>query len=404
MVVGNATRNIPLGIRVDGIDRPVLDFAGTLGEKQFTVNLGSFGVEKTVEIIAGRQEGAGGQSNVKGSYIASVKYPMGSSFTVQSPTQNNKRIVVYGDSISVGDGTTQSVYDSLIPLLRNKYGFDVMSEGYQARTFKYDVGDSTKLNNFVNRLTSYNPTIIYLQIGTNDFGLNQRNASDFGAAYTTFINSLHDSLPDVRIICQTPFDRNNKNTSNSFGNILDDYRNQIITACSNVSWATIIDGATTVSLSDMPDGLHPNTTGHAKYANAVVPYLLNPAYSITGQTTIETSATSAPFTLSLNTNSGYELPIFDGSGAIAISVSSGILSVISDGIISGNNSSSVVVIPNDTSTGFSFTYTSMGLSGEVMLTFSNNKDWIDPSSMILSIGKSLSPTPETPSTPSPSSS
>lgn len=108
-----------------------------------------------------------------------------------------------------------------------------------------------------------------MAIGTNDYGLNRQNATNFGIAYAATLDDLHTALPLARIYCQTPIVRGTE-TANTFGNTTGDYRSQITTICdARSSWATSVDGSAFLTTSNLADGVHPNTAGHAIYALAV---------------------------------------------------------------------------------------------------------------------------------------
>ena len=298
-----------LGVRINGVDQSPLQFTAN-GSQSFTVTLGSAGTMRMVEIVAGLQSTAGG-STVTGSFVDSVTYPSASTFTVSSPVISN-RIVVYGDSIAVGDDAANPEAQAYVPLLRNLYGQSVMLEGWGYRALYDDTHTAGLLAAFVSRLASYNPSTIYLAIGTNDYGLNKWSAGSFGTAYAGLLDGIHVASPSTRIICQTPLVRNPE-SANSFGNTLTDYRTQIATVCNTrSSYATLVDGTTFLTLSDMGDGsLHPSVAGFAKYASDINNvFTLAPAVSTTAVSTI-TSTSSATLNGSIS-NIGSSTPTIRG--------------------------------------------------------------------------------------------
>lgn len=253
-----------LGVRVDGVDQSPLEFT-TNSTATFNVSLGVAGTTRTVEIISGLQSNPSG--TVLGTFINKITYPVNASFSVQSPTVGN-RILVYGDSIAVGGNATNPESQSYASLLRNTYNHRVMLEGWGYRSLYDDVNTVNLRSAFVSRISGYNPAVVWLAIGTNDYGLNKWNAVNFGTAYASTLDDLHTALPSAIIVCQTPIVRGNE-TANTFGNTTGDYRSQIISVCNARSWTTLVDGTAILTTSDLADGVHPSTAGHAKYALAV---------------------------------------------------------------------------------------------------------------------------------------
>ena len=107
-----------------------------------------------------------------------------------------------------------------------------------------------------------------ITIGTNDYGLNKWNATDFGIAYAATLDALHSALPSAKIICQTPLVHISE-VANGTGSTLGDHRTQIATVCNARSWTTLVDGTQILTTSDLTGDVHPSTSGHAKYALAI---------------------------------------------------------------------------------------------------------------------------------------
>src|SRR5690606_23878028 len=143
------------------------------GAKAFSVSLGSAGTSKTVEVISGLESKPGG--TVIGSFVDSVTYPDAYTFSVSTPTVGD-RLLVYGDSISVGGNATNPESQGYIPLLRNTYSRRVMLEGWGYRSLHEDTNTSGLRSAFVSRMASYTPNTVWMAIGTNDYGLNKWNA------------------------------------------------------------------------------------------------------------------------------------------------------------------------------------------------------------------------------------
>jgi lysophospholipase L1-like esterase len=179
--------------------------------------------------------------------------------------------VIYGDSISTGDAATPTMQNAWVPLVRAagypSQRFAVEAWGF--RSLYEDCATEELRVEFVAKLAAYNPQRIWLSIGTNDYGLNKWSASAFGAAYAALLDDLHAALPSVVIYAQTPIVRTAE-AANGSGSTLGDYRAQISAAVSTrTGYTTLVDGTAFMTTGSLSDGIHPNTAGHALYANAV---------------------------------------------------------------------------------------------------------------------------------------
>lgn len=363
-----------LGIRVDGVDKTPLQF-NIDGTRSFTVQLGAAGTTRTVEVISGLQSEPA--VPVKGTFIDSISYPHNAVFTIIPPLYSS-RVLIYGDSIAVGGNSTNPEYQGYLPVLRNTYGFSVTGEAWGYRTLFEDAKTSQLRNALVDRIANSNPSVVYLAIGTNDYGLSRWSAPSFGAAYLSLLDELHAALPSARLICQTPIIRGTE-TANSFSNTTQDYRDQIATACSGHAWSTFVDGAALLDTSDLADGVHPTTAGHAKYAKRIAPLLASPAYTVSGPTTGLIDQASAPFTVNLTKAN------FLGDQSVTLSVPDGTLTATAiGGDITSNGTNSVTVKPANNTTDFSFVY-KPAAHGSRAITLTNGQSWVDPTPITLTV-------------------
>ncbi|HOV58978.1 MAG TPA: SGNH/GDSL hydrolase family protein [Rhodanobacteraceae bacterium] len=221
---------------------------------------------KTVSIVSGGQSRPSG--TVIGTWFTSIRADAALTQSLPAPTN---RILFYGDSITVGANATTPATQGYTQLVRAAYAPDsVAVEGYGYRTLEDDAIDATARAAFVAKVVAYAPKIVWMAIGTNDYGLSAWSAADFGAAYAATLDALHAALPSAIIYCQTPIVRTTE-TANGFGNTLGDYRTQISNAVSTrTSYATLVDGTAILTTGDLADGVHPTTAGHAIYAAAVI--------------------------------------------------------------------------------------------------------------------------------------
>jgi lysophospholipase L1-like esterase len=357
-----------LGVRINGVDQASLVFTAN-GSQSFPVALGPVGTTRTVEIIAGAQSKPSG--TVIGSFIDSVAYANTASFSVTAPTIQTDRVLVYGDSISVGGNATNPEIEAFARLLRDTYGYSVMLEAWGYRSLYDDTNTSGLRSAFVSRIAGYTPATIWLAIGTNDYGINRWSAANFGTAYAATLDDLHTALPSARIFCQTPIVRSTE-TANTFGNTLGDYRAQISTVCNARAWTTLIDGSTFLTTANLGDGVHPTTAGHAKFAKRVAPALASPSYTVSGPSIGRTSEASSAFTVTIASAS------FLGDQTITLTAPSGTIAVTAvGGGISNNGTGVVIVTPTTTATNFTFIYTPAA-EGANTVTFTNGQGWSNP--------------------------
>lgn len=218
---------------------------------------------KTIEFVAGLQSSPS-QTSVIGSWFVSAKGSAAMTAVTESPSN---RLVIYGDSIAVGGNSTVPVRDGWPVLLRTERGADsTVVEAYGYRSLNLDAADGTKRAAFVAKIQAMNPAVLWLAIGTNDYGLNKWSAASFGTAYAATLDDLHAAMPSLLIYCQTPLLRTSE-TANGSGSTLGDYRSQISSAVSTrTSYCTLVDGTAILTTGQLSDGVHPTTAGHAAYA------------------------------------------------------------------------------------------------------------------------------------------
>lgn len=254
-----------LGVVVNGVHYSTITLSA-YGNATNVVTLPSG--PKTVEFIIGLQSKPSG--SIIGSYINNITF----NETATPISYANSGVLFYGDSITVGANSTIPTSQGYAVLQRHLYGKRIAIDGYGYKALNDDTNTPALETAAVARLATYNPSVIWLAIGTNDYGLNKWNAVSFGTAYASFLDQLHAAIPSAKIVAQTPIVRV-KETANTFGNTTGDYRAQVITACSTRPWVTLVNGPGILNTSDLDGtGVHPTTAGHAKYA-AYVNEILN---------------------------------------------------------------------------------------------------------------------------------
>ncbi len=346
-----------LDIRVDGADHSQVIFPanGSYTSNNIVLPAG----EKTIEIITGTQNRPSA-SPILGTFIDSFELLDFTNYSVSTPTTSG-RLLVYGDSISVGySDVANRGHNGWTSLIRNA-GRKLMNEGYSRRELRHDAVDSDTRTAFVSRVSGYAPDVIWMAIGVNDYFRATWSAATFGLAYAALLDDLHAALPDAVIYCQTPTVQITEN-ANGLGDTLGAFRTQISTACLSRPWTTLVDGSVIYSTSDMyTDNVHPTTAGHIKYANFVKPYV-----AIDG---------------------GVSVSLSSASGVIGATVTATLTRALGSTFINGDQmtidwgdgtTSSVTPNPDDTTVDVSHAYLSEG-SRNISIT--NNQNWPNPSSV-----------------------
>jgi lysophospholipase L1-like esterase len=186
-------------------------------------------------------------------------------------TQEGKRIVIYGDSLAVGGNVNNPSVEAWPVLLRKHYS--VLVDAYGYRVLYEDAATAQARAEFAAGIASRMPDIIWLAIGTNDYAFELWSAHDFGKAYALTLDAVHASIPKAILFAQSPIFRARED-ANSFGDSLENYRQQIAEAClARPDWCVFVDGTTLAfpQLDELDkDGVHLTTESSAKYAEAVL--------------------------------------------------------------------------------------------------------------------------------------
>lgn len=250
-----------IGIRVNGADYL---YVNPGADGSYTFNLLLSRGQKQVEIVA---SGANKPStSVLQTFLVSMDAD--AAFTVQPPQASN-RLVIYGDSISVGSGADSHALRGWASLLRRIYPGSVLVEGHGFRKLQDDASTAGARTTMASTLAALNPSKLWIAIGTNDYGIaGTWNAASFGTAYADLLDKFHAAAPGCTIYCQSPIVRTTE-TANGAGSTLGNYRTQIETACSTRAWTTFVDGSTFMTTASLADGVHPNTAGHVLHYSAV---------------------------------------------------------------------------------------------------------------------------------------
>lgn len=181
----------------------------------------------------------------------------------------SRRVLVYGDSITAG--FSASVGQSHWTLLRRAGTCAPLLKAMGSVALWFDGPTALARQAWVDSLAALDFDDIWLAIGTNDWGANfsafWATVADFQAAYSDLLDRLVAAYPGVNIYAQTPLPRSG--TTNANGHTLAQYRQAIQTAASGRPTVTIVDGTSLCSISDLPDGTHPDDAGCEVLASSI---------------------------------------------------------------------------------------------------------------------------------------
>lgn len=254
-----------IGVTVNGVTQ-VVYFQVSNTTK--LVDLGSEGVSKNVELINGTAILLFG-STVTGSYFTAIQYPVNRSISIASPVTAD--MVLIGNSITAGFGTTVPEINGIVTLLRNTYGHNIAEDGFSAQSLYYQDSTNTLRDAFIARLAIYDAPKYYFELQTNDFGLD--NGLWSGATYQTrladFLDAAHTAMPTAHFYIQSAIVRTLGDGANRFGDSIKVYRTADSTVCLTRAYTTYINGLNLLVPADLNDGLHPNDAGAIKYAHII---------------------------------------------------------------------------------------------------------------------------------------
>lgn len=244
---------------------PVVD--GDRWSVEVTLPAGS---GKTIDLHEGAQHYSGGSL---GTAIQAVREIDEVTITPTAAANPASRLVVYGDSISVGFNAATQTALGWSMLVRGDYPGGVHVIGWGGRQLHNDATDAAARTSFASTLVqaarSSGTKTLWLCIGTNDYGFATWTAASFGTAYADLLDKIHALDPAIAVYCQSPIVRSTE-TANGVGSTLGDYRTAISDAATaRPSFCTYVNGATILALGDLADGTHPSTAGHATYKAAV---------------------------------------------------------------------------------------------------------------------------------------
>ncbi len=204
------------------------------------------------------------------------------------------KVMPLGDSITDGYTTKGGYRNTLVPMIETAgissnvdfvgsmtsgTGYDMNHEGHSG----WAIAAIAKANDIEGRgrqglttnidswMTTYNPDVVMLQIGTNDI-LSQYDLANAQTRLETLVDKIIAKLPErgkIYIATIPYIDVNagyNKTgiTDQSVMNTQVDTFNTSVRAVAEANGLTLVEMNTVLTLSDLKDGIHPSAAGYAK--------------------------------------------------------------------------------------------------------------------------------------------
>lgn len=205
----------------------------------------------------------------------------------------NLTINFLGDSITEGYGTTatSNVFHQIIKEKYSlKYAYNYGLSGTRIARQNVPTKESTKYDltfELRSEIMDRSADAIVVFGGTNDYGhgdapfgtLDSDDKFTFCGAVNSLIKSLKQNFPTSKLIFMTPLHRVGE-TQPVMPDLkkLEDYVNAILMICNNHKVPVInlfeINPLDPTDKNVVPDGLHPNDTGHAIMAQVIADELL----------------------------------------------------------------------------------------------------------------------------------
>jgi lysophospholipase L1-like esterase len=245
------------------------------GTHSFTINLD--GNPHTLEIWDGELWGAGGA----GTILIGIQDATGKTQLLPALVPN-QRLVVWGDSISVGslaDISAHGCFQLIRQDLTTWNGRVSMLTAEGASLRGYFSIDSTFtvlaqwLLNLANEVTPGGKRLVAIAMGHNDWSVVSQwaNIAAFQTSYGVLVDALHTLEATLTIIAMSPITSQNETVAGPSGFNLPAVRTAISSVAATRPWLVYVDGsqsfggAPALGLSDLADGVHPTTAGHAKW-------------------------------------------------------------------------------------------------------------------------------------------
>jgi lysophospholipase L1-like esterase len=182
-------------------------------------------------------------------------------------TVANKALFV-GDSITTGASSPHTTATGFPQLFRQS-GWNVQVDSWGARILDTDTDlkASNMATQLVAQMTGTGSNDLFMMLGTNNFNLDHTKTM-FKDRMQKLFDAIHALNASIKIWYVSPLNRSLNyayGTPNANGTVHDDYYDAAVElAATRSSWMEVLYGKDYVSLSNLPDGLHPNGAGHVE--------------------------------------------------------------------------------------------------------------------------------------------
>jgi lysophospholipase L1-like esterase len=266
--VSNLSFALGLGVYVDGTwSQEVVLGSSDQTVKAATVTLD--GLAHVVEVWTPYQEYA--------TSAALIYDVQGIGISVSHPAAPTRSLEIYGDSIVADAQATPQTQNGWVPVIRRLVpatGFateswggrqlwdDVNAGGLGFKSAALLAARMESLRNGTSRADIWNA------IEINDVSGGHYTSGNFDVPYGAMLDAEHAASPAATIYAQSAL------ITASLEGTVPAWRAAVASACAARAWCTYVDGTTLVSVGNLqPDGVHPNTAGHAQYAASVKAFL-----------------------------------------------------------------------------------------------------------------------------------
>ena len=249
-------------VEVDGVLFERVDIANSVTEYPITLPSGN----KVVSIIDGIDQSTDGVT-ILGTWLRYCELDV-NRFSYITEGQLSERVVFISDSIGNGGQAVNRTIDGAAYLFR-KDNIESAVLGWGVGQYSQMASTPQQITDSVSWFTSLFSNVTtkkaVFTLGTNDWGFPSTPvaASVVSGWMADLIDALYASDNTIEITVISPLERSGEDS------ILKDYRTQFEAVCTARVWASYIDGFPLVPLSETTDGLHPNTTGHKTWYDAI---------------------------------------------------------------------------------------------------------------------------------------
>lgn len=271
--------------------------AGTTGEEYIILSTGGAALG---EVIV---------ESAYANYFEGVYVPSGQTVERAAPSANSLRMIVGGDSFTVGFGAS-FVADGWAYLFGDNMGITDLWASGSSGTGWLDTFGGTKLDmvDRITDITSYSPDVVVFALGANDLD-ESSTVSDIMTAVATCLTAVRVNCPRALIVVFGPW---NIHTQVGVTQArYDDVAGAISSACRQFP-GVIFVGADGLSWTKF-DAIHPNTPGYATIAGAMT-LRVKDALGIARPTPDYTKDFTASLPSAVTGTRSTVGPYFDGSG------------------------------------------------------------------------------------------